>query len=64
MILSYISFVRLVAPLAGAWIEMSLRDIGSGRQPVAPLAGAWIEIFPATPRLIVTLCRSPRGSVD
>ena len=33
-----------VAPLAGAWIEISLTARGNHSRPVAPLAGAWIEI--------------------
>mgnify|MGYP006991307262 FL=1 len=32
-----------VAPLAGAWIETSLRSRIICQLPVAPLAGAWIE---------------------
>ena len=36
--------VLLVAPLAGAWIEIDGKwDVLAG-SPVAPLAGAWIEI--------------------
>ena len=34
----------LVAPLAGAWIEMLLLRFHARRCLVAPLAGAWIEI--------------------
>ena len=39
----------LVAPLAGAWIEISLSQFikQTGNAPVAPLAGAWIEMKPA-----------------
>ena len=33
-----------VAPLAGAWIEMPLRNAYNLVKTVAPLAGAWIEI--------------------
>ena len=33
-----------VAPLAGAWIEISRTAISSAVTEVAPLAGAWIEI--------------------
>ena len=33
-----------VAPLAGAWIEISWPVQLSCGYPVAPLAGAWIEI--------------------
>ena len=36
-----------VAPLAGAWIEISLCGRNSMRPIVAPLAGAWIEILSA-----------------
>ena len=32
-----------VAPLAGAWIETTPRNLVPPRFPVAPLAGAWIE---------------------
>ena len=35
----------LVAPLAGAWIEITLLKHFEGAHIVAPLAGAWIEIF-------------------
>ena len=34
-----------VAPLAGAWIEISLRFFTTSFRTVAPLAGAWIEII-------------------
>ena len=33
-----------VAPLAGAWIEITRSYVLSVGLPVAPLAGAWIEI--------------------
>ena len=33
-----------VAPLAGAWIEISSLTLPACRSHVAPLAGAWIEI--------------------
>ena len=33
-----------VAPLAGAWIEISPTLINAKSAAVAPLAGAWIEI--------------------
>ena len=39
-----------VAPLVGAWIEISLVNGGNYYQPhVAPLVGAWIEIISQTP---------------
>ena len=34
----------IVAPFAGAWIEISLRRVSSACSAVAPFAGAWIEI--------------------
>ena len=33
-----------VAPLAGAWIEITIFCLRSGSRNVAPLAGAWIEM--------------------
>ena len=56
--------VGVVAPLAGAWIEIFVDDNWDYEDAVAPLAGAWIEIA------ITGFCfwmierRSPRGSVD
>ena len=35
----------VVAPLAGAWIEIDDSKCLSADEMVAPLAGAWIEIF-------------------
>ena len=53
-----------VAPLAGAWIEISW-EIDNGRIGfVAPLAGAWIEIGSSPSSRSSSGCRSPRGSVD
>ena len=41
-----ITVFAVVAPLAGAWIEISLEWTTNGqKQTVAPLAGAWIEIM-------------------
>ena len=34
----------IVAPLAGAWIEIFLYGFIDSEMKVAPLAGAWIEI--------------------
>ena len=34
----------MVAPLAGAWIEIFSQHRHYGYDVVAPLAGAWIEI--------------------
>ena len=36
----------MVAPLAGAWIEIECQSEFFGQLRVAPLAGAWIEIIP------------------
>ena len=35
----------VVAPLVGAWIEITSLYWGRGVNYVAPLVGAWIEIF-------------------
>ena len=35
----------IVAPLAGAWIEILKEDLNKLNDGVAPLAGAWIEII-------------------
>ena len=60
----YDDFCSMVAPLAGAWIEMPAVSRTNVAALVAPLAGAWIEIT----KLIVfsqkSVRRSPRGSVD
>ena len=53
-----------VAPLAGAWIEISGRFTFLKRSLVAPLAGAWIEIVFLFGVLAALARRSPRGSVD
>ena len=34
-----------VAPLVGAWIEITLEELVETQEMVAPLVGAWIEIF-------------------
>ena len=36
--------MRVVAPLAGAWIEILTAQSPRLTEAVAPLAGAWIEI--------------------
>mgnify|MGYP006910843877 CR=1 FL=1 len=38
-----------VAPLVGAWIEISQTDEVWSATPVAPLVGAWIEIYNGNP---------------
>ena len=40
----------VVAPCAGAWIEIKREQKGQVKQHVAPCAGAWIEISAGTPR--------------
>ena len=35
---------KIVAPFAGAWIEIGNFSIVVNRSAVAPFAGAWIEI--------------------
>ena len=37
--------MSLVAPLAGAWIEIGIKLVPAAMIHVAPLAGAWIEII-------------------
>ena len=55
---------EIVAPLAGAWIEIRSDSSAKRMTTVAPLAGAWIEIC-STPGLKKKgRSRSPRGSVD
>ena len=39
----------MVAPLAGAWIEIATNLVCMNIIPVAPLAGAWIEILVRLP---------------
>ena len=56
--------VPVVAPLAGAWIEMIAFFDAVVSRSVAPLAGAWIEILLRHPYTSVRPGRSPRGSVD
>ena len=54
----------LVAPHAGAWIEMRYGARKNTTRKVAPHAGAWIEI--PLPRFISPppSGRAPRGRVD
>ncbi len=53
-----------VAPLVGAWIEITRQLSASSPAPVAPLVGAWIEISVKLDGVEITNGRSPRGSVD
>ena len=54
----------VVAPYAGAWIEIAMQSVLIMTMKVAPYAGAWIEI--RRYRIVKTFskCRSLRGSVD
>ena len=54
----------MVAPLAGAWIEIYNIQLFYRIPIVAPLAGAWIEMRFAICLNLPTAGRSPRGSVD
>ena len=53
-----------VAPLAGAWIEMSIPIALTINAGVAPLAGAWIEMSGVVAGFRPYHSRSPCGSVD
>ena len=37
--------ISAVAPYAGAWIEIRLRQTSAALTRVAPYAGAWIEMY-------------------
>ena len=54
----------MVAPLAGAWIEIPLEFTVILTPGVAPLAGAWIEIEKMHVEKSRRKCRAPRGRVD
>ena len=55
---------QVVAPLAGARIEIGIGGLDLAAEWVAPLAGARIEILQRTLLTGVPICRSPRGSED
>ena len=57
-------YLRFVAPLVGAWIEIFPIAFSQSLINVAPLVGAWIEIVVGYGDRTVLTCRSPRGSVD
>ena len=54
----------MVAPHAGARIEITVADQIFIYDSVAPHAGARIEICVTVSSVIVRSCRSPRGSAD
>ena len=56
--------VHLVAPYAGAWIEILPPRPGPDAASVAPYAGAWIEIDTVDQSAGLLKRRSLRGSVD
>ena len=56
--------VLRVAPLAGAWIEITCWRWTGPYICVAPLAGAWIEILEEGIFCALVPGRPPRGGVD
>ena len=56
--------VAVVAPFAGAWIEISASTMPSASAIVAPFAGAWIEILIDVCQVLTESSRSVRRSVD
>ena len=54
----------IVAPFAGAWIEIGVLLISLTVFIVAPFAGAWIEIREDEEGVPAARGRSLRGSVD
>ena len=54
----------MVAPLAGAWIEMETVVHREELIKVAPLAGVWIEMSLSEMERSVAIGRPPRGGVD
>ena len=54
----------VVAPFAGAWIEILGGKLIGKISSVAPFAGAWIEIIKYSFRAYRPVSRSLRGSVD
>ena len=57
------TYVPLVAPHWGAWIEMHSRPICASDGFVAPHWGAWIEIM-STVQANTHASRTPLGCVD
>ena len=56
--------ITLVAPHAGAWIEIRISAARFLLVDVAPHAGAWIEIEFRGASLLLIGRRTPRGCVD
>ena len=44
--------IGMVAPFAGAWIEITVIKVAQFADGVAPFAGAWIEISQS----VITMC--------
>ena len=59
-----IAIIGLVAPCAGAWIEMGPMPLKRQAALVAPCAGAWIEIAPGIWQWLRNRRRPLRGGVD
>ena len=58
------AYAYIVAPLAGAWIEIISQFGKAYLAGVAPLAGAWIEIIIGPNVVKLLISRPPRGGVD
>ena len=56
--------LNIVAPFAGAWIEIDAANEHSAPAAVAPFAGAWIEMLGKAIEQAQKKSRSLRGSVD
>ena len=61
---SFRKFRNLVAPFAGAWIEIVMDGRVDRIEEVAPFAGAWIEILISIGTVAENGSRSLGGSVD
>ena len=61
---SFCVIYSLVAPHAGAWIEMVDEDYSYRKAKVAPHAGAWIEILYCSIWVTSALRRTSRRCVD
>ena len=62
----FASFIAsfIVAPFAGAWIEILIFRHALSLAKVAPFVGAWIEIDIINHIPLIGICRSLRGSAD
>ena len=59
-----ISQKKIVAPRAGAWIEIKINLMFWSKGLVAPRAGAWIEIVEMLASYACCSSRTPCGCVD